>query len=132
MCLIARHLEARGLPTLCLGSAHDILAAGRPPRSVFVDYPLGHSAGRPFHPDDQRAVLGAALHGFEAMVQPGEILSLDRRWPGDEDWRSAAVDPGRGDTRQPRDMTPRYQTEEDRRLAEAAAAPGPAGTQPLD
>lgn len=127
MCLIARHLEARGLPTLCLGSAHDILAAGRPPRSVFVDYPLGHSAGRPLCPDDQRAVLGAALRGFEAIVQPGRILTLDRRWPGDGDWKAAAVNPGRGDTRQPRDTTPRYQTEEDRRLAEAAA-----GTQPLD
>jgi len=127
VCLIARHLEARGLPTLCLGSAHDILAAGRPPRSVFVDYPLGHSAGRPLRPDDQRAVLGAALRGFEAIVQPGRILTLDRRWPGDGDWKAAAVNPGRGDTRQPRDTTPRYQTEDDRRLAEAAA-----GTQPLD
>ncbi len=122
MCLIARHLEARGLPTLVLGSARDILAAGRAPRAVFVDYPLGHSAGRPFDPADQRAVLRAALRGFEAISGPGGILDLDHRWPEDGDWKAAAVDPGRGDTRQPRDTTPRYQSEADRRLAEAAGA----------
>ena len=34
-------------PTIILGSARDITQAGRPPRMVFLDYPLGHSAGRP-------------------------------------------------------------------------------------
>ncbi len=53
MSLVARHLEGLGIPTLCLGSALDILEAGAPPRAAFVDYPLGHSAGRPFDPADQ-------------------------------------------------------------------------------
>ena len=120
--LIARHLEANGLPTLCLGSAHDILTAGGAPRSVFVDYPLGHSAGRPFDRADQRAVVSAALAGFESISRPGEVLTLSNRWAADEEWKTAAVDPDRGDTRAPRDTTPRYQTEEDRRLAESAGA----------
>jgi hypothetical protein len=119
--LIARYLEAEGLPTLCLGSAHDILFAARPPRSVFVDYPLGHSAGRPFDAGDQQQVLNSALHAFEGITEPGEIVRLDNRWPDDSDWKAAAADSGKGDTRQPRDTTPRYQTEEDRVLAEAGS-----------
>ena len=120
--LIARHLEAHGLPTLCLGSAHDIFLAARPPRAVFVDYPLGHSAGVPFDPADQQAVLRSALSAFESIEQPEQLLTLANRWPKSGDWKAAAVDPDRGDTRAPRDTTPRYQTKDDRRLAEMGAS----------
>ena len=61
MSLAARRLEALGIPTLCLGSALDILEAGAPPRAVFVDYPLGHSAGKPFQDRIQQS-------GFDAGV----------------------------------------------------------------
>ena len=44
--LIARQLEAAGIPTVSLTSARDITAAANPPRAVFVDYPLGHTSGR--------------------------------------------------------------------------------------
>jgi hypothetical protein len=107
------------MPTLILGSARDIIAAGRPPRAVFLDYPLGHSAGRHFDPDDQRAVLEAALRAFETISEPGQIVDLERPWSGEAGWKAEAADPSSGDVRQPRDETPRYQTEEDRRLAEA-------------
>ena len=69
-----------------------------------------------------RAVVSAALAGFESVSRPGEVLALSNRWAADEEWKTAAVDPDRGDTRAPRDTTPRYQTEEDRRLAESAGA----------
>lgn len=125
VCLVARHLEAGGLPTLILGSARDILAAGRPPRAVFLDYPLGHSAGRPFEPADQRAVLTAALRAFDSIEAAGDIVDLDHRWAEDAGWKADAVNPASGDQRQPRDTTPRYQHEADRRLAEAAGATVP-------
>lgn len=125
VCLVARRLEADGLPTLILGSARDILAAGRPPRAVFLDYPLGHSAGRPFDRADQRAVLAAALRAFESIRTAGAIVDLDHRWAQDEGWKADAANPASGDQRQPRDTTPRYQHEEDRRLAEAAGATVP-------
>lgn len=118
--LVARHLEANGLPTLCLGSARDIFAAAAPPRAAFVDYPLGHSAGAPFSPDDQRSVVSAALQAFERIDEPGTIVELANRWQGPATWKSEATDPGKGDTRQVRDTTPRYQFEADRLAAEAA------------
>ena len=100
MCLIARHLEAHGIPTLCLGSAFDILEAGKPPRAAFVDYPLGHSAGKPFDLVDQEDIVHRALTGFEDIKAPG-----------------GAITEG-SDTRQPRDTTPQFQFVEDRAAME--------------
>ena len=45
-------------------------------------------------------------------------MHLAADWP-DDGWRAAAASTRGGDTRMPRDTTPQYQTEEDRRLAEA-------------
>ena len=118
MSLAARHLEALGIPTLCLGSALDILEAGAPPRAAFVDYPLGHSAGKPFDPADQMRVVRAALGAFATIAAPGSIVHLAADWH-DDGWRAGAASTSGGDTRMPRDTTPQYQTDEDRRLAEA-------------
>jgi len=117
--LIARHLEAHGLPTLCLGSALDILEAGRPPRAVFVDYPLGHTAGRPFDRGDQRAIVRAALAAFETLGPGDPVRALANRW-GEEHWRAEASATDVEDTREPRDETPRFQEAADREAARAA------------
>ncbi len=106
---------------MCLGSACDILQAGRPPRATFVDYPLGHSAGRPFDTADQLAVVRAAVTGFEHMRTPGTLAVLPQRWPED-DWQARAMSPADGDTRQPRDTSPQFQEPADRAAAVAAGA----------
>lgn len=121
MCLIARHLEGLGIATVIVGSALDILQAGRPPRAVFVDYPLGHSVGRPFDTDNQRQIVNAALDAFETIRSPGTIVELDCRWSGDDDWQHEATDTRSGDTRAPRDESPQYQCEADRLAAEPSA-----------
>jgi hypothetical protein len=115
--LAARHLEALGIPTLCLGSALDILASGAPPRAAFVDYPLGHSTGKPFDRADQDRVLRAALAALPSIDAAGTIVRLDAHW-GDDAWRAAAAATRGDDTRMPRDTTPQYQSADDRRLAE--------------
>ena len=56
-----------------------------------------------------------------SIQNPGEILPLAQTWPGGDAWKTAAGDQSAEDVRQPRDMTVRYQREEDRHLAEAAA-----------
>lgn len=121
MCLIARHLEAAGIPTFCLGSALDILQAGRPPRGAFVDFPLGHSSGPPFDATQQYTILRDAFQAFETAAA-GEIVTLEATWPDGDGWKASSADTDQGDTRAPRDMTPRYQTEQDRVLAETGAA----------
>jgi hypothetical protein len=113
--LIARCVEAAGISTLCMGSALDIIRAGNPPRAAFLDYPLGHTTGKPHQPELQREILIQALEGFTSMTIPGSVTILPFRWD-DEDWkRTAMMD---GDARTPRHDTPQYQNEEDRLRAE--------------
>jgi hypothetical protein len=118
--LIARHLEAAGTPTLCMASAHDIITAGNPPRAVFVDFPLGHTTGRPFAADEHYAITRAGLEALAGIDRPGAVMALDHVWSKDEDWKHDAADASMGDQRQPRDTTPRYQTPEDQLAAEGA------------
>ena len=120
-CIVARLLEAHGIPTMCLGSAHDILSAGRPPRATFVDDPLGHSAGKAFDREDQYGIVRAAVLGL-ASGKPGEIAALPNRWSETDDWKQKDAAPDRGDTRQPRDETPRFQLPADRDAAIASGA----------
>ena len=116
MCLIARHFESRGLPTLILGSGLDIMRAGQPPRAVFVNYPLGFEAGRFRDRENQLAVVRAALEGFERMTSP-DILLLDHEWQAGWDLVDER-EKGKLDLRSPRDGSPRYQTEADRLAVE--------------
>ncbi len=122
--LLARHTEAVGMSTLCMTSALDITQAVNPPRAAFLDYPLGHTAGKPHQPALQRQILLEALAGFGDLT-PGSVKTLPFKWSEDPSWQETAQ---RGpDDRRPRYDTPQYQYEEDRDRAEAhasAAHPG--------
>lgn len=110
-----------GIPTMCMGSALDILRAGQPPRATFIDYPLGHTSGKPFDKEGQLSLIRRALSGLETMSVPGRIHILPDRWDADDAWKIAARESegsGGGDRRKPRNTTPQYQTDEDRILAE--------------
>lgn len=124
MCLIARHLEAAGTPTVSLTSAYDITSAGNPPRALFVDYPLGHTSGHPFDSDDQYEINRTALAGLETIQEPGAITDLGRRWSDDDDWKAEAMRADGGDTRSARDTTPQWQHPDDRLAAEGTAGAG--------
>lgn len=87
MCLIARHFEKIGIPTLILGSGLDIINAGKPPRARFLNYPLGFETGRPFDKENQLAVVTEAVAGFENATSPG-IEWLNFNW--EEGWQMIA------------------------------------------
>jgi hypothetical protein len=121
--LIARHAEANGIPTLSMSSARDITAAVNPPRATFLDWPLGHTSGRPHRPDLNERILRAALAAFERIDAPGTIVDLDEPWADDDDWKDRVMRPrpagsGAGgiamaDDRVERWPTPQYQTADD-------------------
>lgn len=120
MGLIARQIEAAGIPTLCMGSAIDILMSVHPPRAAFLDFPLGHTTGKPHEPEQQREILVQALDAFTTLTEPGLVKHLPFRWSEQDEWKATAMMDG--DARIPRHDTPQYQTEEDRMHAEAHAA----------
>ncbi|MBI2962302.1 MAG: hypothetical protein HYY35_00980 [Deltaproteobacteria bacterium] len=120
MGLIARQLEAAGISTLGMTSALDITRKVNPPRAAFLDYPLGHTTGKPGEPELQRAILVEALRAFGELGEPGSVKMLPFRWSADEAWKRQAF--AGGDDRKPRLDTPQYQSDEDRRRAEEAMA----------
>ena len=70
--LVARTLEAAGIPTVVMGCAKDIVEHAGVPRFLFSDFPLGNPAGRPHDPDSQRGTLALALRLLES-APPEEI-----------------------------------------------------------
>jgi hypothetical protein len=93
--LIAREVEAAGIPTLCMTSARDITQAVNPPRAVFLNYPLGHQTGKPDDRENQRAIIGDALAAFETISKPGTIVELPYVWDlNDRNWEDTDYKPG--------------------------------------
>ena len=118
--LIARHLEDRGIPTMCMASALDIIKAGRPPRITFVDYPLGHTVGKPFDRAGQLDIVRRGIAGLAAMTHAEQVETLAYSWDKTDEWKAEEWRKGGAggkDERKPRDGTPQYQTEQDRILA---------------
>ena len=115
-----------------MSSAYSITAAVRPPRAVYVDFPLGHTAGKAHDPALQRRVLRDTLDALAAIDTPGSIRRLPYRWSEDDAWKDAVMRPSPGgsseDDRVERHPDPQYQCEDDRIAAEAelerAGCPG--------
>jgi hypothetical protein len=88
VCLVARHLEAAGIPTVILGSAIDIVEYCGVPRFLFTDFPLGNPCGRPFDRQMQRAIVEMGLGVLESAVAPRTTVRTPYRWSENETWRS--------------------------------------------
>ncbi len=86
MGLFARAIEQAGTPTTSITSAIDITRLVKPPRAVFLNFPLGHQTGKKFEPELQRSILKDALNALYTIKEPGTILELPYRWAGDDSW----------------------------------------------
>jgi D-proline reductase (dithiol) PrdB len=60
----------------------------KPPRTIFLDFPLGCPAGKPNEPDLQREILRAALSAAPFFSEPWKIVELPFQWSkdGNRDW----------------------------------------------
>ena len=86
MSLVARYLEAAGLPTVIIGSALDIVEHCGVPRFVFTDWPLGNPCGAPDRRDVQRATVELALGLLSDAEKPRTTVRAPFQWH-DPDWR---------------------------------------------
>ncbi|NJN53122.1 MAG: hypothetical protein HC809_16555 [Gammaproteobacteria bacterium] len=79
---------------MCVSTGRDLTAQVLPPRSVFVNFPMGNAFGAPFDTAMQLAILRAALGLVETATEPGILLDLPYVWP-----RSFAFAPGSSNMR---------------------------------
>jgi hypothetical protein len=85
--LVARHLEANGIPTVIMGCAKDIVEYCGVPRFLFSDFPLGNSAGRPFDEASQAETLELALRVLETAPAARTTVQSPLRWRDDAAWK---------------------------------------------
>jgi D-proline reductase (dithiol) PrdB len=93
--LVARHLEANGIPTVIMGCARDIVEHCGVPRFLFSDFPLGNSAGRPFDTESQTFTLELALRVLESAPAARTTVQSPLRWRDDASWKLDYSNPDR-------------------------------------
>lgn len=88
MSLVARHLEASGIPTVIIGSALDIVEHCGVPRFVFSDFPLGNPCGHPWDKDMQTETVRLALRVLETATAQRTTVRSPFAWKAeDPEWR---------------------------------------------
>jgi len=85
--LVARHLEANGIPTVVIATARDIVESAAVPRLLFVDFPLGAPCGEPFDPNQQRVVLEMAFQLLETATAPRTTREAGLAWSKGQRWK---------------------------------------------
>lgn len=75
-----------GIPTITLGSCRDMMASVMPPRSAFVDFPLGHPCGKPNDIPLQKSIIKDALAHLVSATRPGELKDMAYDWGNPFSW----------------------------------------------
>ncbi len=81
MPVLARRIEAAGIPTVVLTMMPDVAQWLLAPRVVGVEFPFGHSFGMPGDAAVHRRVLDTALTVLAGAPAPGTRVDLDLAWP---------------------------------------------------
>ncbi len=70
------------------------MAQVKPPRPVFVNFPLGHPCGKPHDKALQKSILTDALQYLVSASEPGKVLDLNYEWgePFDFDSQFEAIE----------------------------------------
>jgi len=78
--LLARVVEEVGICTVYVGSIRDMMAQVKPPRPVFVNFPMGHQCGKAFDRELQMSIIKDALNTLKTLQEPGQIVDLPYDW----------------------------------------------------
>lgn len=68
---------------MLVSTGRDLTELVCPPRSLFVNFPMGNPFGPPEEPEVQRSILTAALELASTVTEPGVIVDWDADWPAD-------------------------------------------------
>ena len=79
--MLARLVEAAGIPTVVVTMMPAAATALRAPRTVGVEFPFGHPFGRPGDRTVQRVVLETAVGVLAGAAAPGTRVDIDVEWP---------------------------------------------------
>ncbi len=78
--LIARAIEAVGIPTTSISLTKDLTLATGVPRAVYIKWPLGHPLGEAGNRAQQRQMIFDALLLLKEAEKPGVLAEPGYRW----------------------------------------------------
>ena len=81
MPVLARWIEAAGIPTVVVTMMPAVAEERRAPRIVGVEFPFGHAFGMPHDRSMQRRVLELALRVLAGASNFATRVDLDVEWP---------------------------------------------------
>ena len=96
MGLVARAIEAAGIPTVTLNMIWPYQRLVGMPRVAAIEHPFGRPFGDVGDDDTQREVLRAALAVATSATEAGEVVHLPFVWsqdPKDTKWHPAEPSP---------------------------------------
>ncbi len=79
--MLARWIEAAGIPTVVVTMMPSVAEERRAPRIVGVEFPFGHAFGMPHDRTMQREVLQLALRVLAGASAFGTLVDLHVQWP---------------------------------------------------
>jgi hypothetical protein len=79
--VLARWIEAAGIPTVVVTMMPALAEERRAPRIVGVEFPFGHAFGMPDDAAMQRRILELALSVLAGAGRFGTRVDLDVEWP---------------------------------------------------
>jgi len=94
--LVARVIEAAGIPTVTLNMIWPYQRLVGMPRVAAIEHPFGRPYGDVGDAATQRAVLLAALRLAQSATEPGHVEHLSFRWhedPKETKWHPAEPSP---------------------------------------
>lgn len=91
--MLARTLEAIGLSTIVVTMMPYWAERVGTPRSLAVEFPFGHTLGRPHDKAGQMRVIHQALRVLESAQSPGEIVHSPDVWPVSHEQASKSWQP---------------------------------------
>ena len=83
MGLVARKIEAAGIPTVTLNMIWPYQRLVGMPRVAAIEHPFGRPFGDVGDVETQSAVLRAMLDVAASATEPGEVVQLPFVWPQD-------------------------------------------------
>ena len=83
MGLVARVVEESGIPTVLVSTGRDLTQQVLPPRSVFVNFPMGNPFGRAHDTATQMEILRGALRLAADADEGGALVDLSCAWGED-------------------------------------------------
>ena len=81
MGLVCRVAEEHGIATVCVSTGRDLTAQVKPPRSVFVNHPMGNNFGPADDPEMQLRIMRDAFQLIQTATSGGVLVDLPYTWP---------------------------------------------------